>query len=68
LSREIATAVRFGTEDAVEADFRAVSTARAAWPCGRERGDSEGVAIRDDHRAALEHAAQALDVGGGPIG
>lgn len=31
-------------------------------------GHGEGVAIRGEHDAAFEYAAQALNVGGGPKG
>ena len=48
--------------------LRAVPRAAATWPCGSAAGDGEGVVLGGDDGAAFEHAAQALDVGGGPVG
>ena len=52
----------------VEADFPRGAEGGGGMAVRQRAGDGKGVAIRGDDGAALEHAAQALDVGGRPIG
>ena len=48
--------------------LRAAPSAAATWPCGSERVTVKASCSGGDDGAALEHGAQALDVGGGPVG
>src|SRR6185437_12389920 len=65
---EVAAAIAVGAKDTVEAD-PAGGAERGGDVAMREAaGDGEGVAFGGDDGAALEHTAQAFDVGGGPVG
>ena len=65
---EVAAAVAFRAEDAVEADLARGAEGGGDVAVGEAAGDGEGVVLGRDDGAALEHAAQALDVGRGPVG
>jgi hypothetical protein len=47
--------------------LRAVPSAAATWPWGEATGEREGVLPGRDDGAAFKHAAQALDIGCGPV-
>ena len=65
---EVAAAIAVGAEDAVEADLARDAEGRGDVAVRQLAGDGESVALGGDDGAALEHAAQAFDVGGGPVG
>ena len=65
---EIAAAVALGAEHAVEADLARGAESGGDMAVRQRADDGEGVALGGDDGAAFEHAAQALDVGGRPIG
>ena len=65
---EIAAAIAVGAEDTVEADLAGGAERGGDVAVRQAAGDGEGVALGGDDGAALEHAAQAFDVGRGPVG
>ena len=65
---EVAAAVAVGAEDAVEADLARGAEGGGDVAVRQAAGDGEGVALGGDDGAAFEHAAQAFDMGGGPVG
>ena len=65
---EIATAVAISAENTIEADPSRGAQRRGDVAVRQAADDREGVALGGYHRAAFEHAAQPLDVGGRPVG
>src|SRR5208282_438208 len=65
---EVTAAVAFGAKDAGEADLVRRAEGGADVAVRQRAGDGEGLAIRRDNGAALEHAAQTLNMRLGPIG
>ena len=65
---EVAAAIAVGAEDAVEADPAGGAESGGDVAVRQGADDGEGVALGGDDGAAFEHAAQAFDVGGGPVG
>ncbi|PPQ34108.1 hypothetical protein CCS01_12485 [Rhodopila globiformis] len=65
---EIAAAVAVGAEDALEANFTCRTQRSGDMAVRQAAGDGEGVVLGGDDGATLEHAAQALDMGGRPAG
>ena len=65
---EVAAAVAVGAEDAVEADLARRAEGGGDVAVRQAAGDGEGVLLGGDDGAALEHAAQAFDVSGRPVG
>ena len=57
-----------GPEDAVEADLARGAERGGDVAVRQAAGHGEGISARRDDRAALQHAAQALDVSDGPVG
>ena len=60
---EIAAAVAVGAEQAVEADLAGGAERGGDMAVRQAAGDGEGVVLGGDDGAALEHAAQAFDIG-----
>src|SRR5689334_3427554 len=48
--------------------LRAVPRAAATWPCGRVRVTVKASRLGGNDDAAFQHAAQAFDMGLGPVG
>src|SRR5208283_5053408 len=65
---EVTATIAVGAEDAVETDLACGTERGGDMAVGKAAGDGEGVPLGGDDGAALEHAAQAFDVGGGPVG
>ena len=65
---EIAAAIAVGAEDTVEPDLVSGAECGGDVAVRQAAGDGEGVMLGGDDGAALEHAAQAFDVGGWPVG
>jgi hypothetical protein len=65
---EVAAAVAVRAEDAVKADLARRAEGGGDVAMGQAAGDGEGVLLGGNDGAALEHAAQAFDMSGGPVG
>src|SRR3954471_2382026 len=65
---EVAVAVAVGAEDAVKADLARRAEGGGDMAMRQAAGDGDGVVLGRNDRAALEHATQALDVSGRPVG
>ena len=65
---EVAATIAVWAEDAAEPDLADGAKRGGDVAVRQAAGDGEGVLPGGDDRAALEHAAQALDVGRGPVG
>ena len=65
---EIAAAIAVGAEDTVKTDPAGGAESGGDVAVRQAAGDGEGVALGGDDGAAFEHAAQAFDVGGRPVG
>jgi hypothetical protein len=64
---EVAAAVAVRAEDTVKADSARCAEGGGDVAVGPAAGDGEGVPLGGDD-AAPEHAAQAFDMSGGPVG
>src|SRR6202042_1414294 len=65
---EVAAAIAVGAEDALEADLAGDADCRRDVAVRQAADDGEGVMSGGDNSATLEHAAQAFDRGGRPVG
>ena len=65
---EIAATIAAGAEDTVEADLAGGAERGGDVAVRQAADDGEGVTLGGDDGAALEHAAQAFNVGRGPVG
>jgi hypothetical protein len=65
---EIAAAIAIGAEDPVEADPAGGAKRGGDVAVRQAAGDGEGIALGGDDGAAFQYAAQALDMGRGPVG
>src|SRR6202034_1751211 len=65
---EVAAPVAVRAEDAVEADLTCRAKGSGDMAMRQRAGDGEGLAVRGDDGAAFEDAAQAFDMGRGPVG
>src|SRR5271163_2657733 len=65
---QITTTTAIGAEYTVEADLASRAKRGGGMAVRQAADDTEGVAFGGYHGAALEHTAQALDVGRGPVG
>ena len=65
---EIAATIAAGAEDTVEADLAGGAERGGDVAMWQAADDGEGVTLGGDDGAAFEHAAQAFDMGRGPVG
>jgi hypothetical protein len=65
---KVAAAITVGTEDALEADLARGGDGGGDVAMRQAADDGEGIASGGDDGAALEHATQAFDMGGRPVG
>ena len=65
---QVAAAIVTRAEDTVEADVAGDAERSGDMAVRQAADDGEGLTLGGDDRAALEHAAQTLDVGSGPVG
>ncbi len=65
---EIAAAIAIGAEDTVKLDLMSGAERSGDVAVRQGAGDGEGIVLGGDDGAALEHTAQAFDVGSWPAG
>ena len=65
---EIAAAIAVRADDTVKPDLLSSAECRGDVAVRQATGDGEGIVLCGDDGAAPEHAAQAFDVGSGPVG
>ena len=65
---EVAAAIAVRAEDPIEADLARCAERRGDMTMRQRADDGEGILLRGDDGAAFEHAAQAVDVRGRPVG
>ncbi len=65
---QVAAAIVIRAEDAVETDVARGAERSGDVAVRQAADDGEGLTLGGDDRAALQHTAQTLDVGNGPVG
>ena len=65
---KVATAIAVGAENTVEADIAHGAESGHDMAVWQAADHGEGFTLGGNDRAAFQHAAQAFDVGGGPVG